>query len=415
VAGARLPRCPATADDPRRGFGGTRDSGPHAENGSGIYRYSYQLVEHLQAVDTENEYVVLLGRRALEKWQPGAPNFRAHPADHAIYSLGEQTGLLRTLIALEPDLVHFTSFNAPLLYRGRRVTTVHDLTYLEFPSVRDASPLGRARYRARDLAMRAVLRTSLRRSSATITDTRYVRQQLLARYGGDGRTLSADSTIAIHCGAAQLRAAEAAASGAESLPAGVEEPYVLHVGHAYPHKNLRRLIDGLELVRREVPDLRLVLVGPSDSFYEALREYAGGRPEVVFPGFVSEAQLAALYRRAHLFVLPSQSEGFGLPALEAMAHGTPVLCSDATCLPEVCGDGAEYFSPTDVEGMAEKVVALLASPAARDRLRSAGSRRAAEFSWRRMAERTLEVYRAVLREGDGEDYDFTDLVERVSV
>jgi glycosyltransferase involved in cell wall biosynthesis len=361
-------------------------------HGSGIYRYSRKLVEHLQAVDTEHEYVVLLGRASPETWRFTAPNFRGQPADQPIYSLGEQAALVGTLRALEPDLVHFTSFNAPVLYGGRRVTTVHDLTYLEFPSLRDPSPLGRLRYRAKDLAMRAVLQASLRRSSAVITDTRYVREQLLRRYGDNA--VSADRTVAIHCGAGEGSKAEADGQ----LPTGVEAPYLLYVGHGYPHKNLRLLIDGLAIARRECPDLRLVLVGPPDSFYDSLRDYAGGRSDVVFPGFVPDATLGALYRHASLFVLPSFSEGFGLPALEAMAHGTPVLASCASCLPEVCGDAAVYFDPTDVDEMARKAARLVRSPAEAERLRLAGFRRVGGFSWRRMAEETLGVYRTVLGE-----------------
>lgn len=379
-------------------------------HGSGIYQYAFKLVEHLQAVDTEREYVVLLGRAALEKWPLAAPNFSAHVADYGIYSVGEQVGLLRTLRSLAPDLVHFTSFNAPVLYRGRRVTTVHDLTYLEFPSLRDPSPLGRARYRAKDLAMRAVLGTSVRRSRAVITDTRYVRQQLLARYAGVA--LSPERAIAIHCGGG----AAAPDPGPErALPAGVEEPYLLYVGHAYPHKNLRVLVDALGLVRRELSGVRLVLVGPRDRHYDALRAYAAGRPGVTFTGYVSDAELAALYRGAALFVLPSLSEGFGLPALEAMSQGTPVLSSHATCLPEVCGEAAEYVDASDAGALAEKAVALLSSPSERERLRDAGLARAGEFSWRRMAEATLAVYRMVLDESAPAGYEAVALPDRLSV
>ncbi len=367
-------------------------------HGSGIYRYSYQLVEQLQGIDSEHEYVVLVRGRGAETWRPRAGNFRAEIADHPIYGLDEQSALLVTLRALRADLVHFTSFNAPMLYGGRRVTTVHDLTYLDFPSLRDSSALGRIRYRGKDLAMRAVLRTSLRRSSAVITDTEYVRGQLLRRYGA--KVVSPERTFAIHCGAGP-NGGERGAAADPPLPHAVAPPYLLYAGHAYPHKNLRVLINALQLVRRAVPEARLVLAGPPDSFYGALREYAGGRPEVVFPGFVAEEVLTALYRGAGLFVLPSLSEGFGLPALEAMSNGTPVLAASASCLPEVCGEAAEYFDPTSPTELAEKAIRVLRSPEDRRRLREAGLRRAAQFSWRRMAERTLEVYGSVLGEPRG--------------
>ena len=379
-------------------------------HGSGIGRYVFKLVEHLQAVDTERDYVVLLGRRAFGEWSLEAPNFTAHLADQAIYSVGEQTSLLRTLRRLAPDLVHFTSFNAPVLYRGRRVTTVHDLTYLDFPSVRDSSPLGRARYRAKDLAMRAVLRTAVRRSHAVITDTRYVREQLLTHYGGAG--LSPERAVAVHCGGG-TPAPDPVDDGAPRR--GAEAPYLLYVGHAYPHKNLRVLVDALRHVRSERPEVRLVLVGLPDSYYDELREHAADEAGVTFTGFVSDAELGALYRGAELFVLPSLSEGFGLPALEAMAHGTPVLCSNATCLPEVCGGAAEYFDPSDARALADKALALLSSEPERERLRAAGIARAGEFSWRRTAEETLAVYRRVLGEDGSRGYEAAALPDRLSV
>ncbi|MEK7537348.1 MAG: glycosyltransferase family 1 protein, partial [Patescibacteria group bacterium] len=175
---------------------------------------------------------------------------------------------------------------------------------------------------------------------------------------------------------------------------GVRRPYLLHVGNTYPHKNLERLIAAVELTNRRRLDFQLVLVGKDDYFARRLRVEVQQRAlrNVLFFGFASDQELAALYQHAQAYIFPSLSEGFGLPGLEAMQAGTPVFAARASCLPEVFADAAAYFDPLEPTAIAQSIERALRDTLLRQRLITAGRRRLTYFSWRRLAEQTLALY-----------------------
>ena len=224
----------------------------------------------------------------------------------------------------------------------------------------------------------------------------------------------------------------------------VRRPYFLYVGSMYPHKNLPRLVEAFRLVAEEYEDLSLVLVGKRDFFQERLKEEiegpgnspragrgkesdssqseesdsgesAGSFPcqtlgncrtprdqqndRIIFPafkdpgGYISDEDLAVIYKNALVFVFPSLSEGFGLPLLEAMSFGVPVAASNATCIPEVCGNAPLYFDPKDPKDMARKMESLINNPALRKDLVQKGFENLKRFSWEKMAKKTLAGYR----------------------
>ncbi len=174
--------------------------------------------------------------------------------------------------------------------------------------------------------------------------------------------------------------------------------FILYVGRPQPHKNLKRLIDTFQLIKKQSPDLRLVIVGKTDKAFELLQDYAQAQraQDTIFTGFVSEGQLRWLYEHAQVYVFPSLSEGFGLPALEAMHYDLPVVSSNATCLPEVYKDAALYFDPLNINDMAEKIQTVLNNPKIAEDLATKGSALVQTYSWHRMAEQTLAVYREAL-------------------
>ena len=173
-----------------------------------------------------------------------------------------------------------------------------------------------------------------------------------------------------------------------------DRPYILTVGNVQPRKNLIRLIEAFtELVSARGHDLDLVVVGPRRFRSEDIvRSGERVSHRVRFTGYVTDRQLAACYRCSTAFVLPSLYEGFGLPALEALAHGVPTACSDAGALPEVCGTAAIMFDPHSVEAIVEALDRVLMDTSLRQRLSSEGPKRADEFSWQRTAKLTLESY-----------------------
>lgn len=146
--------------------------------------------------------------------------------------------------------------------------------------------------------------------------------------------------------------------------------YILYIGNDYPHKNLERLKLAFEKTKKDGLDCELILV----------------------TNFVSEQKLENLYRSASLFVFPSLYEGFGLPPLEAMKRGVPVVSSNATCLPEILGDAALYFNPFDIDDIAEKIKKVLADKNLREQLIQKGFAQVKKYSWKKMAEETLKLY-----------------------
>jgi glycosyltransferase involved in cell wall biosynthesis len=239
--------------------------------------------------------------------------------------------------------------------------------------------------RLKPAVFRRAMRQFIRSSWAIITPTQYVKTTICERYN----ISPAKVTVTYEAG---------------ELPGITSEPYaplqnqsfILYVGNAYPYKNLVRLVKAWQLVAKA--DNNLVLVGKSDHFYEQLAALVAQQEinNVVITGFIPDEQLAWLYRHATALVFPSLSEGFGLPGLEAMGYGLPVISSNATCLPEVYGQAAHYFDPHSTEDMAAKITQVLDDPKLRESLATTGKKRVKDFSWEKMAKETLAVYREAL-------------------
>ena len=181
----------------------------------------------------------------------------------------------------------------------------------------------------------------------------------------------------------------------------LDAPFVLYAGNIKPHKNVDRLIEAFALLRqRGYTDVRLLLIGDDISRYSSLRRLVHRHQlhqQVRFLGFVSVDTLAALYRLARVFVFPSLYEGFGLPPLEAMANGTPVITSNVSSLPEVVGDAALLIDPLDATSIADAMARVLTDADLRADLVRRGRERAKAFSWERSVARTHEIYMDVLR------------------
>ncbi len=355
---------------------------------TGIGRYTWNLLDQLQDIDHSNQYIVLLLAKDFEGWQPKAANFTKQLADIRPYSLAEQILLPITLYRLRPDLVHFPHFTAPPLYFGRRVATIHDLTLVSYKT-NQGEGAKKILYELKYWGMRLVLRCAIMRSRL-ITDTEFVRQQIISRYEHSPFKISPSKVTTT------LLSVDPLFASPKKPAFAVGGDYLLYVGNYYPNKNIGRLLKAFKLAQASNPNLELVLTGKADYFQGQLQLEAqrlGLSNKVIFAGFVSDSELVWLYKHAKAFVFPSLSEGFGLPALEAMSQGTPVLAAHASCLPEVCGEAAVYFDPLDTADMAAKICAVLDDKKQLERLRLAGPEHIKLFSWRRMAEQTLAIYR----------------------
>jgi glycosyltransferase involved in cell wall biosynthesis len=284
------------------------------------------------------------------------------------------------------DILHMT-YGAPAWSAAPIVLTVHDICYATNPEW----------FSQRDLrVLSSVVPRSISKAAHVITDSQSARKQIIDQYEVPEAKISA---IPIGPGAAaQAITSEAARVEVAALGLIPDRPYMLAVGNIQPRKNLVRLIEAFtELVSTRGHDLDLVIVGPRGfRSKDIVGSIEGVSRRVRFTGYISDRQLAACYRCSSLFVLPSLYEGFGLPALEAMAHGVPTACSNAGALPDLCGEAAVMFDPRSVEAIVEAVHRILTDTALRKRLSIAGPERAREFSWQRTAQLTLEAYKKAI-------------------
>jgi glycosyltransferase involved in cell wall biosynthesis len=346
-------------------------------------RYIERLLHYLQQLDSDYDYTVLLKPEDIEGWQPSNPRFTKVACPHKEFTFAEQLGFLTQLSALEPDLVHFGMTQQPILYRGKSVTTIHDLTTVRFNNP-DKSPLV---FKLKQQVYKYVIRRVARKSAAIMTPSTYVKTDLVKF-----SRVSTEKIIVTY------EAADKIADSPTLLPDLQNKEYIMYVGRPTPHKNLWRLVEAFANLQIERPALRLVLAGKLDANYERIRKEVQhrGLEGVVFTDFVSDGELRWLYENCAAYAFPSLSEGFGLPGLEAMQHGAPVVSSNASCLPEVYGNAAHYFNPLDITDMATKLADVLDSPTLRQELVAQGALQAASYSWQRMAEQTLGVYNDVL-------------------
>lgn len=347
-------------------------------------RYVERLLHYLQKLDNKNHYMVLLKPQDYEGWQPSSKRFQKTACRFKEFTFGEQLGFWLQLHKLGPDLVHFPMVQQPVLYRGKVVTTMNDLTTLRF---RNPSK-NRLVFTIKQWVYRWVNKVAARKSAALLTYTEFVKQDV-AKFG--------------HINSRKITVTYLAADTITEKPEPVEgidesTKFIMYVGRPLPHKNLERLIEAFAQLKVSQPTLKLILVGKTDTLYKRIQRHAraAGIEDVVFSGFVSEGQLRWLYEHTQAYVFPSLSEGFGLPGLEAMLHGAPVASSNATCLPEVYGEAALYFDPLNVDDMVEKIQKLLEDEKLRSELVGKGRSQAAKYSWEKMAQQTLDVYGQVV-------------------
>jgi glycosyltransferase involved in cell wall biosynthesis len=301
------------------------------------------------------------------------------------YSLREQIHIPWVLRRERPDVFHAPHYVLPPAVRCPSVVTIHDCIHLRFPQY--------MRNRAAYLAARALMWSAARRSHMILTVSEASKQDIIRFFH-----VPPEKVVVVH-NAIDERFRNAPA---DEDVARVRERYqldhgfVLYVGNIRPHKNLVRLIEAFDRLRKSgFEEIKLLIIGDEISKLPALRRAVHEHKlhkQVRFLGYLPDETLAVLYRLASVFVFPSLYEGFGLPPLEAMACGTPVVTSNVSSLPEVAGDAAILVDPYDVGSIEEGVRRVLTDPVLAATMRAKGILRAREFSWERSVARTRELY-----------------------
>jgi len=300
--------------------------------------------------------------------------------------LGQLAGLGFDRLLPGAELYHATEHLLLPLRHVPSVLTVHDLIFRIFPQHHK---------RLNYWYLNAAMPLYCRRASAVIAVSQSTKRDLVRLYGLEPARIS----VVHEAAAPHFTPAPPALVAQVRARYGLPDRYLLHVGTIEPRKNLKHLLEAVHRLRAKREDVRLVIAGSKgwlyQSFFEGIEELALG-DAVVLPGYVPDADLPAVYSGAQLVAVPSLYEGFGLPVLEAMACGAPVVCSHTSSLPEVGGDAAAYFDPTDVDAMADAILTAWRDEALRETMRTNGLARAARFSWTRAAEETLAIYEQVI-------------------
>ena len=355
--------------------------------GGGLGRYVAELVTHLEKIDSSNEYVLFLRKENFHECRVTRPNFTKRLVDVPWYSLAEQRVMPREIALAKVNFMHFPHWNVPIFSQTPFLVTIHDLILLEDPSSAHATTRNAFVHGVKYGAFRVVLENAVHRSRHIITVSEHTKQAVLKHF-----RIKPQKVTVIHNGV--NRPSEGRGVSLRNL--GVVEPYVLAVGNRYPHKNLEALVHAFVPVFSKHASASLVLAGRHDAFTERLMRLTDklGLPEhaVRFVSLPSDEELGALYRHASLLAFPSKIEGFGIPPLEAMHVGTPVMSSKASCLPEILGEAAVYTEPDDEARMSEIMLQAIEDPGALKDVIERGHERVTHFRWDTAAKQTLETY-----------------------
>ena len=354
----------------------------------GIGTYTRNLLRHLARIDRDNEYVLLCHQPDLGIGAQLGTNFRTVLEPSPNYSIREQIHVPWVLHRERPDVFHAPHYVMPPAVRCRSIVTIHDCIHLMFPQYLP----NRAAY----VYARAAMWAATHRSHRVLTVSEASKRDILHFFN-----IPPEKIVVVHNAIDE----RFGVSPSEEATALVRERYqldhrfVLYVGNIKPHKNLVRVVEAFGRLRtRGFDDLTLLIIGDEISKLPALRRAVHSHKlhkHVRFLGYLPDDTLAILYRLAAVFVFPSLYEGFGLPPLEAMACGAPVVTSNVSSLPEVTGDAAVLVDPYDVGSIADGIARVLSDPALREDMRVKGMARAREFSWERSVARTREIYREV--------------------
>ncbi len=369
------------------------DVSPAVHHKAGLGRYAQDLTAALVACDARNKYSAFYNEPQTAQITPPLdrlPQVTMNRTTKPWRMSVLLSYLLRRSqdgVAPNVDIFHATDHLLPRFVRTGTVFTLHDLAFRAYPETHTL--LNRS-------FLSAAMPHFLRAADAIIAVSEFTKKDAVRLYGvpDDKITVIAEG---VH---PRFRPPQPEQVAAVRRKYGLPARSILYLGTIEPRKNLNILLDAYASLRKKpgMEDVRLVMVGKKGWLFAPFFEHLhalGLEDQVIFPGFVSDDDLPALYGAADVFVYPSLFEGFGLPVLEAMACGAPVVCSNASSLPEVAGDAALLVAPHDAAGLLGAIERLLGDADLRTRLTGLGTAQASRFTWQEAARRTLAVYEHV--------------------
>ncbi len=358
----------------------------------GIGRYTEKLIQYLEKNDFENEYFIFLRQNGFNQYQPKNRNFYKVLADYRPYTLKEQIVFPLKLYQYKLDLIHFPHFNVPIFYWKTFIVTIHDLIISKFPqSRRKATTLSPILYKIKLFFYYLVIKSAVSRAKKIIAVSEATKKDIIKIL-----KINPEKIIVIYEGVGLPKISKKI----QNSKFKIQNSYILYVGAAYPHKNLESLLIAFkELIKDGIKNIKLVLVGKKDYFYQRLEKYAleiDLKNEVIFTGEVTDEELIALYQNALFFIFPSLEEGFGLPGIEAMAYGLPVAASSISPLLEIFGQAAYYFDPYNIKEIKNTMIKLITDENLRKTLKEKGLKQIKKYSWQKMAKKIFFLYKEII-------------------
>jgi glycosyltransferase involved in cell wall biosynthesis len=355
----------------------------------GIGTYIRNILTELSRLDRTNEYVVLCRPDDIDSGDVLGRNFRMVPEPAPTYSVSEQFKIPLSLARERVQLVHEPHYVLPPLVRCRSVVTIHDCIHLMFPQYLPS--------KLAHIYAKGSMWSAARKANRILTVSEASKRDILRFFD-----VPPDKVVVIHNAIDERFLAPPDFERMDLIRQRyqLDHPFVLYVGNIKPHKNIERLIDAFGRARSSgcPADVKLVIIGDEISKYPGLRQSVHKHKldkHVRFLGFQPMETLAAFYRLARAFVFPSLYEGFGLPPLEAMACGTPVVTSNVSSLPEVAGGAALLVDPYDAGAIAAGICQALTDEPLRAELTARGQERARSFSWAQSVKKIHEIYMQV--------------------
>ena len=357
--------------------------------GTGIGTYTQNLIANLQKIDTKNQYLIFLKKENWQNVKISSKNFDKILADVSWYSLEEQLKMGSIFKSSNLDLVHVPHFNVPIFYSGKFIVTIHDLIHHHFPQTVSTTK-NPVIFKLKRLGYHLIFKNALTRSKKIIVPSNFVKEDLIANCKVN------PSKIALI-----YEAAEEGYLQKTHHSQLITHHNLIYVGNAYPHKNLEKLLYAFKILntKYKILNTKLILVSPRDVFAQRLVTEIKKRnlqDKVELLGWQNSAALVKLFAKSTAYVSPSLSEGFGIPALNAMASNLPLICSSIPTYREIYGEAAIYFDPNNPSDIAQKIKKVLEDSKTRSDLVKKGSVQVKKYSWLKMAKQTLEIYKSVL-------------------
>ncbi len=358
---------------------------------TGIGNYIRHLIVNLAQIDKRNNYVIFLLDKEYDKFKLPAENFRKVKVSAKWYGYKEQTLFLFEIFKENLDLMHFAHFNSPVLYFKNSIVTLHDVTPLIFPGHKMKSLWRR-------LCSRLVFFSSIKKAGAVIAVSESTKKDIVKHFG-----LNPDKIEVVYEGVDEnFKILPNRGKISEELSASynIKKPFIFYAGVWRNHKNIVGLLKAFSILKKSLGGkYQLVLGGKEDPYYPEIKETIGKlrlEKDTVLPGFIPDREMPLFYNSCAVFAIPSFYEGFGLVGLEAFACGAPVVSSNTTSLPEILGEAALYFDPHNAIQMAKVMTEALENLKTREQMIQNGFKQVQKYSWRRMAQETLQIYQKQL-------------------